>query len=78
MKAIKGGYKEIAQFLLDVGINVKLSNFFGDTALHWAVSIHYQRNVQKWFKIKCTLPTHLKLYLYIFNDIKNYNNYFSY
>lgn len=37
MKAIKGGYKEIAQVLLDVGANVKLANVYGDTALHWAV-----------------------------------------
>lgn len=38
MKAIKGGYKEIAQFLLDIGININLRNIHGDTALHWAVN----------------------------------------
>jgi len=53
MKAIKGGYKEIAQLLLDVGINVKLSNYFGDTALHWVVSIYTEKNVFKLFNIKC-------------------------
>ncbi|KAG0564580.1 hypothetical protein KC19_8G122600 [Ceratodon purpureus] len=36
MKAIKGGYLEIARLILDVGININLANFFGDTALHWA------------------------------------------
>jgi ankyrin repeat protein len=38
MKAIKGGYKEIAQLLLDLGININLHNIHGDTALHWAVN----------------------------------------
>jgi len=38
MKAIKGGYREIAQLLLDLGININLHNIHGDTALHWAVN----------------------------------------
>ena len=38
MKAIKGGHREIAQLLLDLGININLHNFHGDTALHWAVN----------------------------------------
>ncbi len=38
MKALKGGHKEIAYVLLNLGINVKLANLHGDTALHWAVN----------------------------------------
>jgi ankyrin repeat protein len=38
MKALKGGHEEIAHVLLNLGINVKLANLHGDTALHWAVN----------------------------------------
>lgn len=37
MKALKGGYRDIARVLLDLNININLSNIHGDTALHWAV-----------------------------------------
>lgn len=63
MKAIKGGYKEIAQFLLDVGININLSNYFGDTPLHWAVSIcHcdiYQWKKFIWISLLKGIRSHL-------------------